>query len=489
MKKQIKGIKLIALVLMLLFLLSACSGGGKTLLDPKDPVSITLWHYYTGDTKIAFETAVKSFNKNLGAESGVLVRPLAKGSLVELEKALSDSAKGLINAEPMPDLFSCYPDKALELDNLGKLADLQAYFSKQEQELYRDDFLQVSSFDRERLLNIPIAKSTELLYINATTWNEFVDETAFEADQLASWEGLYQGARAYYQWTDAKTPEVPWDGQSLVGIDSLANFIIISNKQLGVEVSNAKEGAAVLNQAALRRIFDLYNGGMSLGYFNAIGKFRSDDVKSGELSAYLGSSSGAAYFPRWIEKNNQQYPIEFLALPYPVFEGGKACAVSQGAGMSVSKSDPKREAGSSVFIKWFTDPDQNVPFAMTSGYLPVQEEAYTSALFKTALSALSSGDEGEQNVAAVYGISLKQIKESDTYAPSPFEGSYDLRVILEKSLIETSLANRDQVAIYQQEGLTEEAILGAMKEDQYFEKWLDRIHHELDALEIPYRDE
>ena len=488
MKKQIKLMKLIVLALSLLFLLSACAGE-KTPLDPKDPVSITLWHYYTGDTKIALETAVKNFNKSLGAESGVLVKPLAKGSLVELEKALSDSAKGLINAEPMPDLFSCYPDKALELDDLGKLIDLQTYFSEEDQELYVDDFLQACSFDSERLLNIPIVKSTELLYINASNWNQFVDETGFETDQLASWEGLYQGARAYYHWTDLKTPEEPWDGQSLVGIDSLANFIIIGNKQLGVEVSDAKEGAGVLNQAALQKIFNLYDRGMSFGYFNAIGKFRSDDVKSGELSAYLGSSSGAAYFPRWIEKNNQQCPIEFLALPYPVFEGGKACAISQGAGMSVSKSDPKREAGSAVFIKWFTNPDQNVPFAITSGYLPVQEEAYTGAFFKTALNDLSSGDEGEQNVAAVYAIAVKQINELDTYAPLSFEGSYDLRRILENSLTEMTLANRDQLAIYQQQGMTEEEILMTINEKGRFEEWLDRIHQDLDALKIPYRDE
>ncbi|PKM42225.1 MAG: sugar ABC transporter substrate-binding protein, partial [Firmicutes bacterium HGW-Firmicutes-6] len=119
-----RKIKLVGLVLSVLILLTACSAGEKTALDPKNPVSITLWHYYVGDNKIALETAVDAFNKSVGSEKGVVVNAVAKGSVSELEKAVTDSAKGVINAEAMPDLFSCYPDKALEINELGKLCDL-----------------------------------------------------------------------------------------------------------------------------------------------------------------------------------------------------------------------------------------------------------------------------------------------------------------------------------------------------------------------------
>ena len=121
MKRKLKAL---CLVLSLFILLTACSPGEKSVLDPKKPVSITLWHYYIGDNKIALETAVDQFNKSVGSEKGVVVNAVAKGSIAELEKAVTDSAKGIINAEPMPDLFSSYPDKGLEIDQLGKLCDL-----------------------------------------------------------------------------------------------------------------------------------------------------------------------------------------------------------------------------------------------------------------------------------------------------------------------------------------------------------------------------
>ena len=214
---------LTGLVLSVLILLTACSAGAKTALNPKNPVSITLWHYYVGDNKIALETAVDSFNKSVGSEKGVVINAVAKGSVAELEKAVTDAANGVINAEAMPDLFSCYPDKALEIDALGKLCNLNDYFSESEKSLYVEEFLNDGQFDGERLLILPIVKSTELLYVNETAWNQFASVNGIDANKLSSWEGVYAAAQAYYQWTDAQTPEIAGDGKSLMGVDSVAN--------------------------------------------------------------------------------------------------------------------------------------------------------------------------------------------------------------------------------------------------------------------------
>ena len=289
-----RKIKLACLFLSMLMLLTACSAGEKTALDPKNPVSITLWHYYVGDNKIALETAVDTFNKSVGSEKGVVVNAVAKGSVTELEKAVTDAAKGVVNAEAMPDLFSCYPDKALEIDELGKLCDLNDYFSEAEQALYVEEFLNDGQFDGDRLLILPIVKSTELLYVNETAWNEFAVANSQDTTKLSTWEGVYAAAQAYYKWTDAQTPETSGDGKSLMGVDSVANYVIIGNKQLGVEVIDGQNQQVVLNRAVMKKIFDTYYGSMSLGYFNAVGKFRSDDIKAGDLAAYVGSSSGAA---------------------------------------------------------------------------------------------------------------------------------------------------------------------------------------------------
>lgn len=487
MKRKIKTVLLIFFVSILL---SSCTASNKekssTSLDPQRPVLITMWHYYVGDNKIALENLVDRFNQTVGMEKGVIVVPQAKGSVIELEEAITDSANGAMNAEPMPDIFSAYPDKAYEIDKLGKLCDLTAYFSKEERDLYVKQFLEEGMFDGKRLLIIPIAKSTELLYVNATAWNEFSFSRDLNQESLSTWEGAFETARAYYQWIDHKTPGTMWDGKSFLGFDSVANFIITGNKQLGIDIIDSNKQQVVLDHKILRKMFDTYYGGMCLGYFNAVGKFRSDDIKTGDIVAYIGSSSGAVFFPTWIEKNNKQIPIEFLPLPYPTFDGGKYCAIQQGAGICVTKSTREQEEASVEFIKWFTAEKQNLEFAMTTGYVPVQSSAYQSAEFESQLRKLQSGDHMQQNVASVYEMILDQEIGQDTYAVKPFAESYAIRVLLQNTLINLTNEGCDVADSLKAKGMSEKAILASLNLDSHFEQWLHQICTELDELGVSY---
>lgn len=484
---------IIAIVLATLLMLCACSApaaddskGVETgLLDPKNPVTVTLWHYYAGENQQALERAVSDFNQTEGIEKGIIVDAVAKGSISELEAEVTDSAKGVINAEPMPDIFSSYPDKAFEIDQLGLVCDLSNYFTDAEKEKYVPDFFADGVFDN-RFLLVPIVKSTELTYVNDTEWSAFKQDQNSTDEALSTWEGIYDTARAYYQWTDAQTPDTLWDGKAFMGYDSVANYIIIANKQMGVDVIDAEKKQVILDESALTKMFDIYCNGMALGYFDEVGKFRSDDIKAGDLTSYVGSSSGAAYFPTWIEEGNSRTEIDFLPLVYPTFEGGDSYAIQQGAGMCVSVSEPQKQEGAVLFLKWFTDVEQNIDFAMTTGYLPVQTEAYESESFETALNTLRQGEANQKNVASVYEIALHQITEANTYAVKPFEGSYDVRRLMQETLIESGEKAKEEAASLKQQGLSEEEILAQLDTKARFGEWLDQLKQGLDQLEISY---
>lgn len=465
---------------------TAQSGADKQGLDPKNPVTLTLWHYYIGENQQALEEVVSRFNQTLGMENGVIVTPVAKGSIAELEEAVTNSAMGVINAEPMPDIFSAYPDKTMEIDALGKVCDLTPYFSAEEKALYVEDFLQDGIFSEDRLLLVPMVKSTELLYVNATAFEEYAGANGASLTDMETWEGVYETARAYYQWRDAQTPETAWDGKSLMGFDSVANYIIIASRQMGLDVIDSSGSKAALQEDVLRRLFELYFKGYSLGYFNAVGKFRSDDIKAGELVAYVGSSSGAAYFPTWIDKDNTESPIGFAPMPYPVFQGGTPCAIQQGAGLCVASSAPQKEAGAALFLQWLTAPQQNISFAMTTGYLPVQKASYESQEFEEALATLRGGGQAQQNVAGVYEIALHQITKAETYAAKPFTGSYEVRSILQSTLMDAAQAGREEADKLKTQGLTEEEVLAGLDLDARFAAWLQELHTALDGKGVAY---
>lgn len=491
MKTKHLALPLLSILLAALFLLSAgCTGKNTEAsgLDPSNPVTLTLWHYYVSENKQALENAITQFNQTIGIEQGVIIDVVAKGSIAELEKDVTASAMGVINSNPMPDLFSSYPDKALEIDSYDMLCDLNEYFTEDEKNMYVANFLADGVYDNDRLLLIPIAKSTELLYINDTAWSEFSLASGKTDVDLATWEALYDTAKAYYQWIDSQTPDSPWDGKGLIGFDSVANYIIIGNKQMGVDIIDGKGEQAVLNRDSMRRIFDVYYKGIALGYFDAVGKYRSDDIKSSDLVGYVGSSSSAAYFPTWIEKDNTQAPIDFLPLAYPVFSGGESYAIQQGAGMCVAKSTPQKQAGAALFLKWFTSTAQNIEFAMTTGYLPVRKDAYDSPEFNTVLTDLRAGGAAEQNVAGVYEIALHQITQSNTYAFIPFTGSYDVRSTIQSTLMNLAAEAKESCAQEKAQGLSEEEILESLHMDARFEDWLTAIGTQLGQMEINYSE-
>ena len=103
----------------------ACFGTGcgkKSPLDPKNPVSLTVWHYYNGSQQAAFDALTEEFNDTVGREKGIYVQGYSQGSVSDLETAVRDAIAGKVGAEEMPDIFSSYADTAYEVEQAGALA-------------------------------------------------------------------------------------------------------------------------------------------------------------------------------------------------------------------------------------------------------------------------------------------------------------------------------------------------------------------------------
>lgn len=66
-----KKIRLAAACILLLsaMVLQGCSGNDHGL-DPDKPITLTLWHYYSGSQKQAFDELVDEFNETQGEKTG-----------------------------------------------------------------------------------------------------------------------------------------------------------------------------------------------------------------------------------------------------------------------------------------------------------------------------------------------------------------------------------------------------------------------------------
>ena len=251
--------------------------GDKSPLDPGDPVSLTVWHYYNGSQQAAFDALVEEFNETAGRELGIYVQGYSQGSVSDLETAVRDAIGGKVGADAMPDLFSSYADTAYEVEQAGALANLSEYLDEEELAKYVDSYIEEGRIAADGSLRIfPTAKSTEIMMLNKTDWEPFAAATGLTLADLETMEGVTAAAEAYYEWTDSQTPDVPEDGRAFYGRDAVANYFLIGMQQLGVEIFQVENGKVTLNvpREELHRLWENYYVPMVKGYFGAYGSFQ-----------------------------------------------------------------------------------------------------------------------------------------------------------------------------------------------------------------------
>ncbi|MCX4372318.1 MAG: extracellular solute-binding protein [Dysosmobacter sp.] len=466
----VKRICLVCLAAALLFVLPGC--GDKSPLDPQDPVSLTVWHYYNGSQQAAFDTLVEEFNDTAGRERGIYVQSYSQGSVSDLESAVRDAISGKVGAEAMPDIFSSYADTAYEIEQAGALANLSGYLSQEELEQYVDSYIEEGRIAADGTLRIfPTAKSTEIMMLNKTDWEVFAADTGASLEDLRTIEGVAAVARTYYEWTDGLTPDVPGDGKAFYGRDAVANYFIIGLQQLGVEIFQVEHGEMTLHapKEELRRLWENYYVPMVKGYFGAYGAFRSDDVKTGDILAYTGSTSSAMYFPDQVELDAGSHPIDYIVMPAPVFEGGRAYAVQQGAGMVVSRSDERREYASVEFLKWFTQAEENLRFGCVSGYLPVLKEAGSTEKLDQVIAdqGLSVSPKTYDCLTTIF----EELEEMTLYTNKSFQNGSAARKVLEYHLADRAAEDRAGVLEAIALGKSLEEASAEYVSDGAFEDW------------------
>lgn len=448
--------------------------GDKGPLDPGNPVSLTVWHYYNGSQQAAFDALVEEFNMTVGREKGIYVQSYSQGSVSDLETAVRDSINGKVGADAIPDIFSSYADTAYEVEQSGALANLSEYLSDKELERYVDSYIDEGCIAADGTLRIfPTAKATEIMMMNKTDWELFAADTGASLDDLRTMEGVTAAAQAYYEWTDAQTPDIKNDGRAFYGRDAMANYFIIGMQQLGVEIFQVESGQVTLNlpEDELRRLWDNYYVPMVKGYFGAYGSFRSDDVKTGDLLAYTGSTTSAMYFPNQVELDDTGYPIDYIVMPAPIFEGGRPYAVQQGAGMVVSKSDKEHEYASVEFLKWFVEADNNLQFGCVAGYLPVLEEANSIEKLDQVIA-----DKQLEVAPKTYDCLATVFNEMDRmtlYTNKSFENGSAARKVLEYHLADKAAADRAKVAAALEQGKDLEEAAAPYVTEEAFEEWYD----------------
>lgn len=465
--------RLLMCIPVIVLTITACTTGGGQTVVPGDtsPVNISIWTYYNGPQLSAFTGLVEEFNRTEGKTQGIVVESFNHGSVEELQEKVTESIYGKVGADPVPNVFSAYADTAYNTDKMGMLADISEYLDEAEQDRYIDIYLEEGRFDESSLKIFPIAKSTEVFLLNKTDWEPFAASCGKTFKDLETLERLVDTAAEYYEWSG---------GKALYGRDAMANYMLIGAMQLGTEIVSVRDSKALLNfdRGTVRKLWDHYYVPFVRGHFAASGRFRSDDVKTGNILGYVGSSSGATYFPEEVTlSDDDTHPIEMAVLPVPRFSNGKRYAVQQGAGMVVVDTSPEEVAASVTFLKWFTDPARNVPFSIGSCYMPVMKEANSIDVITSYNADL------DDRTLSILTAAMETVNSNTLYTPKAFDSGTTARSILEYSMSDLAVADRQAVLErIENEGVTPEEAVAPYLTDECFDAWYRQVNARLQML-------
>ena len=291
--------------------LAGC-GGSKTLLSPKDPTMLSIWHVYGEQADSPMNRLLTEFNDTVGREKGILLNVTNMTNSAAIGGQLQDAKAGKPGALDLPDLFSAHPADASAL-GIENLVDWNDWFTAEDMAAYVPGFVQDGIIDGRQVV-FPVSKSTQLIFLNGSQYARFAADTGAQLSTLATWDGFFEMAGAYRQWSQGKP------------------FCALDYPLRLVELNALEQGSSA-----------------AILYYN-------------DFVTY---------------PDNTTEPTDLLLAPLPHAAGTATPLMPQaGVGLCAFKTTDQKAEAAAVFLRWLTEQQRNLEFAANTGYMPVSSAAF-----------------------------------------------------------------------------------------------------------------
>lgn len=395
-----------AILLLLCFagILAGCAD--KTLLDPKNPVTLTVWHVYGEQADAPMNLLIEEFNETVGKEKGIQLIVSNVTGTSRILSQLQDAMAGRPGALEMPDLFSCHTQNALEL-GVENLVDFGQWFSGRELAGYVPEFLDSGRIDG-KLAVFPVTKSTYALFLNGSQFERFSADTGVTAETLADWKGFFEAAGKYYEWSG---------GKPFCAFDYLIRHMELDILSRYGELTYTENGWYDTSDPAVKESFSMFADALAKGHIAVSDLYANTQVMTGEVLAGIGSSAAVSYYNDTVTyPDNTSEPMNLMVLPLPKSGGEREYMPQTGVGIGAYRTTDQKAEAASVFVRWFTESGRNLDFAVRTGYMPVTDGAFD------AISTYSFTEEG---YAALYRAVQTMHREYVPVVRPDYPGFYD----------------------------------------------------------------
>lgn len=353
------------------------SGCGKGTM--KEPVTVTIWHVYGGQAESLLNDMIAQFNETVGKEENIQVQVGSVTNTNTIHESVLSSAFDDPGAEELPDMFVSYPKTVLAMPDDSVLVDYRDYFSEEELDSFIPAFLTEGQINGRQLI-LPVAKSTEVMFVNKTAFDRYAKDRGASLADLENWEGVFRLAADYTKWTDEQTPNIEGDGKPFFVHDYHFNYFQVGVESLG-ESFFTKDGTGLAFGPAFEQVWEPYASAAVQGGIWLRGGYATEPLRTGDAIVSVASSASVLYYSDTVTyADNTTEKVNIISMTCPVFENGENLVMQRGAGICTVKSTPEREKACMTFLKWLTDSKRNVEFVTQLGYMPVKQEAFEKYL-------------------------------------------------------------------------------------------------------------
>jgi len=308
-KKMVKRAAGICAVLTGACLAILLGGCGK---KEKEPVTVTLWHVYGGQTESPLNDLIDEFNETVGKDKNIRVEVGSVTNTNIIHEGVLAAANQEPGASELPDMFVSYPKTVTAMPDPDILVDYKDYFTEEELSAFIPAFIGEGTIDG-KLAILPVAKSTEILFYNKTAFDRFAEETGADCSAFETWDNLYKLAEQYEDWCGGSRPFFVHDyhfNYFQVGVESLGEPFFDDN--------------GVLFGSAFRRVWEPYARAALKGGVWLQGGYATEPLRTGDSIVSVASSASVLYYATTVTyADNTTEEVEIKALPCPGYAAGR----------------------------------------------------------------------------------------------------------------------------------------------------------------------
>jgi multiple sugar transport system substrate-binding protein len=331
-----------------------------------DGMSVTFWHVWNGLPGSALDSLVTEFNTQ--NEWGIRINSRFMGTFDEQ----FNSVTAALDTSDRPDIVVGYNYQAATWDTDGQLIDLNPYVNDpiwglgQASEDFFSPFWNSDVVDGKRL-GFPALRTGQYLFYNQT-WAEELGFNTAPSTPTQFRQQACAAARANQQDDDSENDGT---GGYIVSTDYSAILAWIGG--FGGDILSSQASGYQFDTRPVRDTFhylrDLYDRGCAW--------LSEDQLPDSDFAARRGLfASGSLLdipeqFYTFSQTSNRD---RWTLIPYPSTQGNPAVDV-YGPSFEILKSTSQRELAAWLFIRWLSEPENQIRFTSATSSLPLRGES------------------------------------------------------------------------------------------------------------------